>query len=51
MDEEVQYMVELATQVVDPIAEDSWARDCVPLMPTYRERVHREQEEEARRVE
>ena len=44
MNEELQIMLDRAAQIVDPIADDSWAGDCELLMPTYRERVQREQE-------
>lgn len=43
-------MIEIATTMIDPIAEDSWADGCEPLMPTYRERIAHEAEA-ARRAE
>jgi hypothetical protein len=44
MDEEVQIMLDRATQVVDAIAEDSWAPESAILMPTYCARLTAEQE-------
>jgi hypothetical protein len=37
-------MIDRSSQIIDPIADDSWAVDCLPLMPTFRARVQREQE-------
>jgi hypothetical protein len=42
-------MIEIATTMIDPIAEDSWADGCEPLMPTYREQQRRAHEAEAAR--
>jgi len=44
MDEELQLMVDRATQIVDPLAADSWAVDCLMLMPTFSARMERERE-------
>jgi hypothetical protein len=37
-------MIDRSSQIINPIADDSWAVDCLPLMPTFRARVQREQE-------
>ena len=37
-------MVDRAIQVVDAVADNSWAQDCAILMPTYHARVQAEQE-------
>jgi hypothetical protein len=37
-------MIDYATRVVDPIADDDWADVCIDLMPTFRERRRLEQE-------
>jgi hypothetical protein len=37
-------MMDRSSQIIDPIADDSWAVDCLLLMPTFRARVQREQE-------
>lgn len=39
MDKEVQIMIDRAIQIVDPLAEASWAIDCLPLMPTHQGEV------------
>ena len=44
-------MVDRAIQVVDAVADDSWAQDCAILMPTYRARVQAEQEAVRRTAE
>ena len=42
--QEVQIMLDRATQVVDAIAEDSWAPESAILMPMYHTRIVAEQE-------
>src|ERR1700733_13615766 len=48
MDEELQLLFDRAVDLVDPIADESWAEDCLPLMPTFQRRREREAEEERR---
>jgi hypothetical protein len=43
-DSDVQLMIDHATAIIDPMAEDSWAEVCAPLMPTYRERIQHERQ-------
>jgi hypothetical protein len=50
MDEELQIMFDRAVDLVDPIADENWAKDCLPLMPTFRRRREREAEEERRQA-
>src|ERR1700733_2742121 len=50
MDEELQIMFDRAVDLVDPIADENWAADCLPLMPTFQRRKEGEAEE-ARRIE
>ena len=49
-DADVQRLIDQATRIIDPMAEDSWAQYCLILMPTYRTRIEREAEV-ARRAE
>ncbi|KIM87687.1 hypothetical protein PILCRDRAFT_4101 [Piloderma croceum F 1598] len=44
VNEEIQIYIDRAVDIVDPVATDDWAEDCVQLMPTYQSRVRREQE-------
>ena len=44
MDEELQMMLDHTVQAMNLITEDSWANDCLMLMPLYHERVQCEQE-------
>ena len=60
MDDEIQGMINYATSVVDPIADDDWANVCRQLMPTFcrwerleceRQEQELREQEEARQAE
>ncbi|KIM79270.1 hypothetical protein PILCRDRAFT_10418, partial [Piloderma croceum F 1598] len=44
VNEEIQIYIDRAVDIVDPVATDDWAEDCMQLMPTYQSWVRREQE-------
>ncbi|KIM83256.1 hypothetical protein PILCRDRAFT_7217 [Piloderma croceum F 1598] len=44
VNEEIQIYIDRAVDIVDPVATDDWAEDCVQLMLAYQSRVCCEQE-------
>ncbi|KIM87948.1 hypothetical protein PILCRDRAFT_3658 [Piloderma croceum F 1598] len=44
VNEEIQIYIDWAVDIVNPVATDDWAEDCVQLMPAYQSQVRREQE-------
>jgi hypothetical protein len=50
-DREVRRWITVATELVDPVAANSWAERLGMLMPSYHARLRQEQEEAARRAQ